>query len=195
MLLNNHFRQDKVANKKMNDIKPIIFLVPVIVLILIIVLYFYVVKTTDRKVFNEFFITVTIFAFFLNLAWELIQIPLYKNSSYDTNHIAFCALASLADVLMVLLLYLGLALIFKNLFWIKHLKPHQFALVLITGGVGAVLSEMRHLSLGSWAYDNSMPLIPVVNVGISPLLQFMILPILIYFLSFKCLKKTYDKVK
>ncbi len=179
----------------MNDIKPIIFLVPVIVLILIIVLYFYVVKTTDRKVFNEFFITVIIFAFFLNLAWELIQIPLYKNSAYNTNHIAFCALASLADVLMVLLLYLGLALIFKNPFWIKHLKPYQFALVVIIGGVGAVLSEMRHLSLGSWAYDNSMPLIPVVNVGISPLLQFMILPILIYFLSFKCLKKVYDKVK
>ena len=195
ILLNNHFRQDKVANNKMNDIKPIIFLVPVIVLILIIVLYFYVVKTTDRKVFNEFFITVIIFAFFLNLAWELIQIPLYKNSSYDTNHIAFCALASLADVLMVLLLYLGLALIFKNPFWIKHLKPYQFALVVIAGGVGAVLSEMRHLSLGSWVYDNSMPLIPVVNVGISPLLQFMILPILIYFLSFKCLKKAYDKVK
>ena len=38
----------------MNDIKPIIFLVPVIVLLLIIALYFLVVKKTDRKVFNKF---------------------------------------------------------------------------------------------------------------------------------------------
>ena len=68
-----------------------------------------------------------------------------------------------------------------------HLKIHHIALVVIIGGVGAILSEMRHLSLRSWAYDNSMPLIPVVNVGISPVLQFMILPLLIYFLSFKCL--------
>ena len=171
----------------MNDIKPIIFLVPLIVLILIIALYFYVIKKTDREAFNKFICIMIFLAFLLNFAWELIQIPLYKNPAYDINHITFCALASLADVLMVLLLYFGLALIFKNPLWIKHLKLHQIALVVIIGGVGAFLSEMRHLSLGSWAYDKSMPLIPVVNVGISPVLQFMILPLPIYFLSFKCL--------
>ena len=171
----------------MNDIKPIIFLVPVIVLILIIALYFYVIKKTDREAFNKFICIMIFLAFLLNFAWELIQIPLYKNPAYNINHMAFCALASLADVLMVLLLYFGLALIFKNPLWIKHLKLHQIALVVIIGGVGAFLSEMRHLSLGSWAYDKSMPLIPVVNVGISPVLQFMILPLPIYFLSFKCL--------
>jgi hypothetical protein len=30
-----------------------------------------------------------------------------------------------------------------------------------------------------------MPLIPFVNVGLAPVLQFMILPLLIYFLSLK----------
>ncbi len=130
-----------------------------------------------------------VFAFLLNFAWELIQIPLYKNPAYDTRHIAFCALASLADVLMVLLLYFGLAFIFKEPFWIQDLKSTRVLLLVSIGGVGAVLSEIRHLSLGSWGYDNSMPLIPVVNVGIAPVLQFMILPLLIYFLSYKCLKK------
>lgn len=174
----------------MNDIKPIIFLAPGIVLILVNAIYFYLLeKTTDRKVFNKFIFTMVILALFLNFAWELIQIPLYKIFVYDINHIAFCALASLADVLMLLLLYFGLALIFKNPFWIEPLKLHRMAIVVLIGGAGAVLSEMRHLSLGSWAYDNSMPIIPFVNVGIAPVLQFMILPLPIYFLSFNRLKK------
>lgn len=56
--------------------------------------------------------------------------------------------------------------------------------MVLIGGAGAVLSEMRHLSLGSWAYDDSMPIIPLVNVGISPVLQFMLLPLLSYKLSY-----------
>ena len=173
----------------MNDLKPIIFFVPVVVLMLITALYFYLLnKTTDRKAFNKFIFTIIVLAFLLNYAWELIQIPLYKNPAYDFKHIAFCALASLADVLMVLLLYFGLALIFKNPFWIQPLKLYRVVILVLIGGAGAVLSEMRHLSLGSWGYDDSMPIIPVAHVGIAPVLQFMILPLLIYFLSFNRLK-------
>ena len=174
----------------MNEIKLIIFLVPVIVLILVSVIYFYLLKKTiDKKVFNQFILTTIILTFLLNYAWELIQIPLYKNPAYDFSHIAFCALASFADALMVLLLYFGLALIFKNFFWIQHLELRRIAIVVLIGGAGAVLTEIRHLSLGSWAYDNSMPIVPFANVGIAPVLQFMILPLLIYYLSFLLLKK------
>lgn len=173
----------------MNAIKPVIFLVPLIVLIIVCVLYFMLLKkATNKKAFNKFIFITIVFAFLLNLAWELIQIPLYKNPVYDINHMAFCTLASLADVLMVLLLYFGLAFIFKDPFWIKDLKWKRIFLLALIGGAGAVLSEMRHLSLGSWGYDDSMPVIPVVNVGISPVLQFMILPLLICFLSFNYLK-------
>ena len=174
----------------MNDITPVIFLVPVIAFILISALYFYLVKkTTDRKGFNKFIFIIIILAFFLNFAWELIQIPLFKNPAYNFNHITFCALATLADILMVLLLYFGLAVIFKDPFWIQDLKFKRLFLLILIGGAGAVLFEMRHLSLGSWEYDKSMPIIPVVNVGLVPVLQFMILPLLIYSLSYKRLKK------
>ena len=131
----------------MNDLKPIIFFVPVVVLILITALYFYLLnKTTDRKAFNKFIFTMIVLAFLLNYAWELIQIPLYKNPAYDFKHIAFCTLASLADVLMVLLLYFGLALIFKNPFWIQPLKLYRVVVLVLIGGAGAVLSEMCNKS-------------------------------------------------
>lgn len=174
----------------MNNLKPIIFLVPVIALILTGILYFsFLKKATDKNAFNKFVIIIIVLSFLLNFAWELIQIPLYKDSFYSIGHIAFCALASLADAIMVLLLYFGFAVIFRNLFWKEHQKWNRIVMVILIGGTGAVLAEIRHLSIGTWAYSGSMPIIPVINVGISPVLQFMVLPLLIYFLSFYYLKK------
>lgn len=174
----------------MNNLKPIMFVVPVIALTLVSILYFYLLKqSTHKKTFKLFAFRVAILAFLLNFAWELIQMPLYQGSSYSISFIGFYALASVADAIMVLLLYFGFALILKNMFWIEFLNTQQIIVVILTGGIGAVLSEMRHLSLGSWVYDDSMPIIPYVNVGISPVLQFMILPLLTYFLSFRGFKK------
>ena len=178
----------------MNNIKPVIFLFPVIALILTGILYFSLLKkATDKKAFNRLVFTVTVLSFLLNFIWELIQIPLYKNSSYDIVHIAFCALASLADAIMVLLLYFGFAFVFRNQFWIQHLKWQRIIIVILIGGIGAVLAEIRHLTLGNWAYAGSMPIIPIINVGISPVLQFMLLPLLTYLLSFYYLKSRRQK--
>ena len=172
----------------MENLKPIIFLVPIIALILVSLLYaFSVKKVTNKKTFNGFVLMIIGFAFVLNFTWELAQMPLYDSSSFTINHVAFCALGSVADALMVLLLYFGLAFIFKNPLWIFPLKRERVVIVVLTGGIGAVLSEIRHLSLGNWAYSDLMPLIPIFNVGVSPVLQFMILPIIIYNLSFKLL--------
>lgn len=177
----------------MNNLKPIIFLVPVIALMLTGILYFsFLKKATDKNAFNKFVIIIIVLSFLLNFAWELIQIPLYKDSFYSIGHIAFCALASLADAIMVLLLYFGFALIFRNPFWMKHLNWKRIVMVILAGGTGAVMAEIRHLSFGTWAYADLMPIIPVINVGISPVLQFMILPLLIYLLSFYYLKN-YEK--
>ena len=45
------------------------------------------------------------------------------------------------------------------------------------------------MSAGNWAYTNRMPIIPVIEVGLTPVLQFAILPVLVYGLtSFLLLK-------
>ncbi|MET3113327.1 signal transduction histidine kinase [Pedobacter sp. CG_S7] len=173
----------------MNKLPPVIFLVPVIALILVVVFYFILLKGLTNKVaFKRFVFITTILAFVLNFAWEIIQIPLYQNNVFDLLHISFCALASVADVIMVLLIYFGFSLVYKNAFWIKNVNILQALLIILTGGIGAILAEMKHLSEGDWAYTFSMPVIPLVNAGISPVLQFMILPLLIYYVSFLLLK-------
>jgi hypothetical protein len=164
--------------------KLILFLIPIIALTLTSILYYYLKKTTNKKVYHQLVFTIVALAFLFNLTWELIQIPLYKNASYSLEHIGFCALASIADAILVLLLFFGSAVLFKNLFWIRNKKWQQIIIVILIGGIGAVLGEMLHFSIGSWAYADAMPIIPSLNVGLSPILQFMILPIVIYITSF-----------
>lgn len=103
----------------------------------------------------------------------------------------FCGLASVADAIMVLLIYFVLALIYKDPLWIKHLNLKRTLIIVLLGGTGAVLAEIGHLSQDNWAYASSMPIIPFINVGLSPILQFMFLPVLSYYLSFYLSKKNY----
>ena len=168
----------------MNNIKPIIFLIPGIALLLVVWLFIYLLKkANDRKIFKRFVLSLLVLGFLFNYAWELIQMPLYKAAPFNFGHIAFCALASVADAIMVLLIYFGFALIYKDSFWIREMTAFRISLLMLVGGIGAVAAEMRHLSYGTWAYDSSMPILPVVHVGLSPVLQFMLLPFLIFYLG------------
>ena len=158
-------------------------------MILTVILYFsFLEKARNKNTFKKFVFIIILFAFLLNFAWEIIQIPLYKNSSYSLMHITFCALASVADAIVVLLIYLVLGFIFKNSLWIQKLTWYKVLLIISIGGTGAALTEIWYLSLANWSYADAMPIIPVVNVGLSPILQFMILPLLVYRLSFNFLE-------
>ena len=133
-----------------------------------------------------------VISFILNEVWELLQMPLYSSAFYNLGHVVFCTLGALADMIMVLLLYVCFGFIYKNPFWIWQSNWFKIFVVMLTGAVGAVLSEKRHLRIGSWAYDQSMPIVPFVNVGLSPLFQFFLLPVMIYFLSHFIISKFYN---
>lgn len=169
----------------MSNLNPLMFLVPVFALILVVLLFIYFLKKADNKVVFKRFVFITlILAFLLNFLWEVIQMPLYKNSALSLQSVAFCGLASVADAIMVLLIYFCFALLCKKPLWIEKFTALRVFFLMIVGGIGAIAAEMRHVSAGNWAYDESMPILPIVDVGLSPVLQFMLLPALIYYLSF-----------
>ena len=176
----------------MNNLNSLIFLVPVIALSLVVLLFIYLLKKADDKVvFKRFVFTTLVLAFLLNFAWEVIQMPLYKDTSFSVQSVAFCALASVADAIMVLLIYFGFALIYREPLWVQNLSLARISLLMFVGAIGAIIAEMRHLSAGNWAYDKSMPILRGVDVGLSPVLQFMLLPALIYWLSYTMKKNIY----
>jgi hypothetical protein len=176
-------------DQQVDNLKISAFLVPLIASVLVIVLYFLFRKKASHAIlYQKFIVRAAILAFLLNLAWELVQGPLYEGYTYNMPHITFCILASVADAVMVLLLYFGLALFLKDALWVQNLTIARILLVMLIGGVGAILSEKRHLATGSWTYTASMPIIPIIDVGLCPALQFTVLPILIYSISFYLLK-------
>ncbi len=163
-----------------------IILIPVIAISLDILLYVILLKKESRKkIYKQYVLITILISFLLNAVWEIAHIPLYVQGIYTWSHILFCLLASVADAIMVMLIYFGFAIIYKNAFWIQNLNPNKVVFLMLTGGVGVILAETRHLSIGTWSYADAMPIIPIVDVGLSPVLQFMILPLLIYMISFK----------
>ena len=168
----------------MTNLPPAIFVAPTIALTGAALLYAYFRKrTADKLLFRRFIGWVTVLAFLLNFAWELSHCPLYKGCGYGFAHVTFLALASLADAILAVLLYFGFALVYRNGRWAHPLTARRGFWLMVVGGTGAVVSEMAHLAAGNWAYTAGMPLIPGIGVGIAPVLQFTVLPVLIYSLS------------
>ncbi|GAC1425583.1 MAG: hypothetical protein NVS1B13_18340 [Flavisolibacter sp.] len=173
----------------MGNLKINIFLLPLLALILLSAFYLIIlIRVFNKSAFRRLIIIELILAFLLNIVWELGQLPLFKGADYNIKHIFLCTLASLADAIMVLLIYLGLALAFKAPFWFHRRKWLLIVIAMIIGGTGGILAEIRNLNAGNWSYSDSMPIIPIVNVGLTPVLQFMLLPILIYYSSFFILR-------
>jgi len=105
-------------------------------------------------------------AFLLNFVWEITQAPLYECYAQFTLCLWLCFKASLGDVLWVLLLY--------GTFRASHSKTAT----VLAGLAIAIGVELHALQTGRWAYTEMMPLVPFLNVGLTPLLQMAILPLL-----------------
>ena len=170
----------------MNKLTTTILIVPVLAIFLSLSFYnFFLRRVTDSKDFRKLILTIFVVGFIINFAWELLQVPLYQSMPADHNHVVLCALASVADAVMVVLLYFIISIVSQLPFWILDISISMFFLCMSIGFLGAVVSEMWHLKQGNWNYSKYMPIIPILKVGLSPALQFTILPLLIYYLSRK----------
>lgn len=167
-----------------------IFVVPTIVLTLVILGYLYFAKQVkDEGEYKRFVFAVAVAAFMLNFIWELTQGPLYEGFEYDLKHISFCALASVADMLMVFILLFAFGLIFKDVYWMQNWGLKRILFLVLVGFFGAILAEVWHTARGDWSYADAMPRLPIVEVGLSPVLQFTILPWLIFLICKKFIKE------
>lgn len=163
-----------------------IFIVPIIVLVIITGFYSYFSKTVKYKERYRcvvFFIALS--AFLSNLVWELLHAPLYSVFGYDFRHVLIYVLASVADMLMVLLLYFVFAILNRDGLWVRTMSTARIIALMTVGGLGAIFSEMWHTARGDWQYAYEMPVLPILEVGISPILQFVLLPWLSFFISKK----------
>ena len=133
---------------------------------------------TDAPEFN-----VVAFALLLNFAWEILQAPLYAGMA-DMPHAQVtkaCLQATFGDAVIMLLSFGGVAVAARSRHWIVAAKGWQFALFI---GVGvSITAAIEWLAthgywVGNWNYLPTMPLVPGTGIGLAPLLQWVVLPLL-----------------
>lgn len=115
---------------------------------------------------------------------------LYQKHSNSLADFVFIHIkASLGDVLIFILIYAIGILIFKNKQWFLLKKNSIYIFSAVCGFIIAVLIEKYALSTGRWVYNNLMPMIPLLNVGLFPVLQMILLPLFFMKISNKLFQK------
>jgi hypothetical protein len=114
-----------------------------------------------------------------NLMWELAQLPLYTIWRDGTaGKILFAAVhCTGGDVLIAGAALLASLLVLGDQRW-PYRSYRTIATAAVLGGVGyTVYSEWLNTTIrGSWAYTETMPQLPVVGTGLSPLAQWLVIP-------------------
>lgn len=133
---------------------------------------------------KRFLVVLGAAAFGLNLVWELTQLfafsSLDKASAFEV--VVLVLIASLADALITLAAYLVTALRRRKWRWQQAVGASDFLIFAIVGVIAATLIETIALSRGTWAYGDYMLIVPMLEVGLLPLLQLTILlPVALWF--------------
>ncbi|WP_205042134.1 hypothetical protein [Rhodoligotrophos defluvii] len=119
------------------------------------------------------------FGFLLNYPWEFLQAPLYQGMA-DAPHwqaVKTCTRAALGDAVILVVAFWGIAATAGSRRWV--LRP-RLGQVTGFGGIGlAITMVVEHLATGpldQWDYAEAMPMIPLLGIGVAPLLQWVLLP-------------------
>lgn len=116
-----------------------------------------------------------------NLVWEFAQLPLYTIwSAGSTGDIVFAAVHCTGGDILIAAASLVLALLLWGAGWpITRRAYRQVAALTVAFGLAyAVFSEWLNVVVRkSWAYSELMPIVPIVDAGLSPLLQWIVLPL------------------
>ena len=116
-------------------------------------------------------------AFVLNLAWEVAQVSLYTIwAQADGLSIAWALFhCSVGDVLIALALFALAGKVLRRADWPAS-RPRTGGAMVVAGALAfTAWSEWYNVyRAGNWGYTASMPMI--FGIGLSPLLQWLILP-------------------
>ena len=121
-------------------------------------------------------------SFALHLVWEIVQLPLYTLWTTGTlSQQAFAILhCTVGDTMIAGLgLLLALAVINRST-WPAAGGRIIWVCVLFLGVGYTLYSEWLNVTVRrSWAYSEWMPIIPFIGIGLSPVLQWFIVPTLV----------------
>lgn len=125
--------------------------------------------------------TAFVVAVVLNYPWERVQSQFYVGPNGTDIAWWVCVVASLVDGLLVLLI-LGVGrVVFGRSDWYEQAGLRGYLVMLASGVAISVGIEWTAIYLLRWwSYSTRMPLMPILNIGLTPLIQMLVLPPLIF---------------
>jgi hypothetical protein len=125
----------------------------------------------------QFFLALGVASFGLNWLWETVQRRAYTEAmdrpwyAVAIQHIV----PTLGDAVVTFAVYGVGALAAGQFRWGTTGRWNVYATAALLGGACAVVVEWKALASGWWSYADVMPIVPVLGVGLWPLLQLTLL--------------------
>lgn len=117
----------------------------------------------------------------LNFLWEVAQMPLYVEEGDLLEFAVHCVVPSLGDGLLVLIIFGVGVIVLGRTDWFSQPGLGGYALIIFTGFAIALTIEWGAVYvLDRWSYTARMPRLPGLGVGLSPVLQMLVLPPVIF---------------
>jgi hypothetical protein len=117
-----------------------------------------------------------------NLAWEVAQLPLYTLwKTGSANGIIFSVLhCTGGDLLISGATLIVSLLLFGTTEWPSARFVPVATTTLLSGVSTTALSENFNTARGAWTYSDLMPVLPGTGIGVAPLAQWIVVPILAF---------------
>tara|TARA_R110002110_G_C13450949_1_gene717067 strand:+ start:894 stop:1403 length:510 start_codon:yes stop_codon:yes gene_type:complete len=126
------------------------------------------------------------FGFLAHFVWEMLQVPWFIGMA-DAPHgsvVGLCLRATGGDVLILLASFWLSSIACGNRRWLlEGVRKPAVILVVTALVVTIVLEWLATGPMERWVYADSMPIIPLLGVGLAPVLQWLLLPPLIMWLA------------
>jgi hypothetical protein len=114
-----------------------------------------------------------------NLVWEFVHMPLYTLWETGTaGEIVFAAIhCTGGDILIAVTALMAALVLLASGDWPERGYWHVAVPTIVIGLGYTIFSEWLNIVVReSWAYRDLMPVIPVIDAGLSPVAQWIVLP-------------------
>jgi hypothetical protein len=125
---------------------------------------------------------VVVFSFLLNFVWEIWQMPFFRGMAEQSHWLGVkgCTQATFGDAGIALAAFWITALIAGTRGWIMQSSRSRIAIFIGVGLVATITLEALATGvLERWAYSDAMPRLPILGTGLTPVVQWLVIPPLV----------------
>jgi len=126
------------------------------------------------------------FGFLTHFVWEMLQAPWFTGMAQASHGsvVWMCIQATGGDVLILLTSFWLSSMVCGSRQWLIQGERKPAIILIITALIVTIILEWLATGpLERWSYAESMPIMPLLGVGVAPLLQWLLLSPLILWLA------------